>query len=250
MAKKQTPKIRSKRGAASFRTRLRKRRLVHAGAQTNAARVIGPLEPGMEFYIVHVGQFHAINVIEAVIDQIGEPVNVDVSSWTIAHFEVSRLARYLKAGKAARIRFVTDRSFKNRHPDILADLDATIGRANIRMLRCHAKFVTIQNDVWHIVIRTSANLNSNPRIENYEISDDPALAAYMTEIVDEIFSIERPIGRREMNALKTIGNRSANRSREPSLIVDDPLAELSELLIGWDDEPPINMDLYGGIDEF
>lgn len=200
-------KNRSALGEKSFRTRQRKRRLVHAGAQTNAARVLGPLEPGIEIYTMVVGQFHAINVVEAIIDQIAEPVNLDISSWTIAHFEIERVAHYIANGAAARVRFITDRSFKTRHPSILATLAETVGRENIRVLRCHAKFATIQNEQWHIVIRTSANFNSNPRIENYEISDDPQLYIYVTEIVDEIFSIEKPIGRREMNSLKTIGER-------------------------------------------
>jgi hypothetical protein len=48
--------------------------------------------------------------------------------------------------------------------------------------------VLIQNKNWNLVLRTSMNLNENPRLENLEISDDPELAMFMRKIADDLFT--------------------------------------------------------------
>ena len=58
----------------------------------------------------------------------------------------------------------------------------------IRTCRSHAKFATITNARWNLAVRTSMNLNHNPRLENMEISDDPDLCRFFTTIADEIFA--------------------------------------------------------------
>jgi len=39
-----------------------------------------------------------------------------------------------------------------------------------------------------LAIRTSMNLNHNPRLEDFEISDDPVLADYLDPVTAEIFA--------------------------------------------------------------
>jgi hypothetical protein len=46
----------------------------------------------------------------------------------------------------------------------------------------------IRNDHWDIVVRTSMNLNENPRLENIEISENKAFAEFFQLIVDDVFS--------------------------------------------------------------
>jgi hypothetical protein len=62
------------------------------------------------------------------------------------------------------------------------------GRDCIRAISTHAKFILARNDDWNVVVRTSMNLNENPRFENIEISDDPAFCGFMFEIADYIFT--------------------------------------------------------------
>ena len=57
----------------------------------------------------------------------------------------------------------------------------------IRLTKNHAKFVLIQNDAWDLVVRTSMNLNENRRLENWELSDSAEMAAYLVDVVDELF---------------------------------------------------------------
>jgi hypothetical protein len=67
------------------------------------------------------------------------------------------------------------------------------GDACIRTTRSHAKFATIRNDRWAIAVRTSMNLNENPRLENIEISDDPALCGFLESVADDLYA-DQPTG--------------------------------------------------------
>ncbi|QQK75143.1 hypothetical protein HUG15_05675 [Salicibibacter cibarius] len=80
-----------------------------------------------------------------------------------------------------------DRSFPTRQPAYCQQLIDTFGADSLRLTRTHAKFILLDNDDWHLVIRTSMNLNENARVENFEISDDPDMHAFMMQLVDEVW---------------------------------------------------------------
>ena len=65
------------------------------------------------------------------------------------------------------------------------------GDDSIRTTRTHAKFAVITNEDWAVAVRTSMNLNENPRLESIEVSDDPALAGFLLRVVEEIFAEEK-----------------------------------------------------------
>jgi len=85
------------------------------------------------------------------------------------------------------LRFVVDFSFPTRQPEYCAALRERFGDAAIRITKTHAKFVTIVNDRWSVVIRSSMNLNENRRLESFEVSDDAGMAAYLAEVCAELW---------------------------------------------------------------
>ena len=68
------------------------------------------------------------------------------------------------------LKMIVDRSFKSRQPKYYKKMIELFGINCIREIRNHSKFMVIRNDNWDIVVRTSMNLNNNPRLENIEIS--------------------------------------------------------------------------------
>ncbi len=212
-------------GTKSLKTRLRKRKIVHGEGNKNVRQVIGPLVSGMEIYGINNGQFSFINIIEDLVNQIVAPVNIDISSWTMARFEITRMSHYLETGQAQRIRFLTDRSFPTRHQKEFEFLRSILGQDNIRVLRCHCKFALIYNERWNLAIRTSMNLNQNKRLENFEISDDKRLTGYMRDIVDELFA----------TSFNLKGLKTDNLGQH---LDDDPM-NVDRLLDGIGEEPII-----------
>jgi len=116
------------------------------------------------------------------------PADVFVATWSAAAGDIEAAHKFLQNGKIRSIRFLVDYSFSSRKPEFCDELVATFGFDAIRVTVTHAKYFLIRNESWNLVIRTSMNLNYNPRFENFEISDDLEMADFMQTIVDEVWS--------------------------------------------------------------
>ncbi len=169
-----------------------RRRTIRLSKQNNALEAIGTLEPGCELFILTFGQFSLIDALCTVLEQTG-PADVTLATWTAADADLRQSAELLRTAAISSMRFLVDRSFLTRHPAYCATMRELFGDECIRTARTHAKWALISNDRWKIVFRTSMNLNSNPRLENLEISADPALFDFLLSVADEIFD-EQPKG--------------------------------------------------------
>lgn len=163
-----------------------KRVILHTQSNRNVRQSIGEIYPQMEVYGIVAGQYHFINILNHIIKQIDEPVDVDISSWTIAKFEAMQLVKYAKMARSLRV--IVDSSMANLVPNSFEFLRELLENDSLRLLRNHSKFAVITSKTWNIAIRTSMNLNQNKRLENFEISDCEVLATYMRSVVDEIFA--------------------------------------------------------------
>lgn len=158
---------------------------------TNARDALADFGRGMETYCLTFGQFSLMDAVEAVLEKTG-PADVAISTWTAGNADLSRSAEHMHNGNIRSLRFVADCSFGQRQPGYLAELVRLFGDEAIRTTRTHAKFVVITNESWRVAIRTSMNLNENPRLESIEVSDDPELAGFLLRVVDELFAEEKP----------------------------------------------------------
>ena len=153
----------------------------------SARAAIGDIEPGCEIFGFTKGQFSLMDVIVALLEQTG-PASVTLSTWTAGNVDVGHAYNLLENRTLTDMRWIIDRSFPARQPMYYATLLKRFGPESVRITRTHAKFALIENDTWNIALRSSMNLNRNIRFENFEISDDPALAGYLRTVTDEIFS--------------------------------------------------------------
>lgn len=156
-----------------------------------AAEAIGTLTPGAELYILTFGQFSLIDALVALLEQTG-PADVIVSTWTAAAADLTTSAALLERANLRSLRFLVDRSFIARQPAYCATMRRLFGDECIRTARSHCKFITVRNERWSLAVRTSMNLNFNPRMENLEVSDDPDLCAFLEAVVEEIYQEQDP----------------------------------------------------------
>lgn len=160
-----------------------------------ARQSIGPLQQGQDIYILTYGQFSLIDALVAILEQTG-PAAVALSTWTAADAHLEKSAELMASAQITDFRMIVDRSFESRQPGYVAHMRRLFGPECIRAINTHAKFILIRNATWDIVVRTSMNLNNNPRLENIEISAHPGLAAHMQALVDEIFAEVAPLENR------------------------------------------------------
>lgn len=198
----------------------RKPRLVRVPANVAAAEAIAPMERGMRVVGLTKGQFSMLDLVRAVVDATG-PADVTVSTWTIAESDSARVAEFLATGGFRSFRLVIDRSFPGRYPQYCAALIARFGAGAIRMTRTHAKFALISNESWSVAIRASMNLNPNPRCEQFEVDDDPAIHAFFAEYVDDLaavvpegLDVDEGVLQREFEAIFAAEEREIAKRRE------------------------------------
>jgi len=159
--------------------------------QGTAAQAIGTIEKNTDTFILTYGQFSLIDGLMAILDQTG-PAHVGISTWTAAHGDLTRSAELLETAEILSFRMIVDRSFKTRQPNYYTHMVKLFGIESIRAIRVHAKFMVIRNTDWNIVVRTSMNLNTNPRLENMEISDNKEFAEFFDRIIADIFDEVAP----------------------------------------------------------
>ena len=156
----------------------------------NAAEFIGEMAPGIHRFGVSKGQFSLIDLIEGITDQIGK-CDLSLSTWTAARADLTRLEDLL-ATRFNSVRFLLDFSFQRRQPALIAQIRKLFGDESIVVTRNHAKFMLLKKDDWRLVVRTSMNLNFNPRLEDVDIKDDPELFDFLDAILAEFFEKHDP----------------------------------------------------------
>ena len=198
MQERRTRKIKSKRrrgdevlpediDAPVVIERWPRKRQIRLSADMGAAEAIGKLSPGCEIFGLTKGQFSLQDILAAILDQTG-PADVDLATFTMAELSILFLRGLIDAEKIRRIRVIIDRSFQGREPEYCATLLAAIGNDKVRTTRNHAKYLVIQNETWKIVVRSSMNFGADPKLEFFEVSDDPELCDFLTRVGDDLFA--------------------------------------------------------------
>ena len=159
-------------------------RLVRAPLET-AEAALGTLTPGCRIFGMTKGQFSLLDLLRAILAQTG-PADVVISTWTAGIRDAENADALMDTGAIRSLTLLTDRSFPTRKPEYCARLLEIFGADAIRCTRTHAKFLIIRNERWNLAVRSSMNLNRNPRFEQFDIDDDPALCDFVMEHVREM----------------------------------------------------------------
>ncbi len=204
----------------------------------NAVQALGKIRPGCELFGFSKGQFSLINLVRALLSQTG-PAHVTVCTWTAAHGSIDDAYGLLQSKAVLSLRWLIDFSFLSRRPDYVARLRERFGDECIRVTSCHAKFVTIRNREWNLAVRTSMNLTDNPRLENFEVSDDRRLRRFLDKIVSEVFE-QCPAGdafdkrrqdhKNDFERFGADGDSAGPDSDDFGMNLDDPLAKGTKFL--------------------
>jgi hypothetical protein len=154
--------------------------------QSATEAVAGLERDGMELFGLTKGQFSLTDMIEAILDKTG-PADLSISTWTAANGDVTRMLELLNSGVIRSCRWLVDLTFMRRCPQLTAEIRAKFGADAIRVTKTHAKFCTITNDDWQIALRSSMNLNQNPRMESFQVGHDPVLCQFPSEVLDDVW---------------------------------------------------------------
>jgi hypothetical protein len=157
----------------------------------NAADSLDGFGLGCEIDVITFGQFSLIDAVDAILDMTG-PADVVIATWAAAQFDMSQIQAQLTGHRITNLQIILDASMVNRYPDFCATLEERFGKDCLRTTQTHMKFVLIRTEKYKVVIRTSMNLNYNPRLEYIQVAEDAELYDFFAAVVEAVFEAEKP----------------------------------------------------------
>lgn len=197
--------------------------VVRAMPVGDAAHCIGVLRPGCRISGLTFGQFSLLDMMKAVIDQIG-PCDCLISAWTVGIRDGQIAGWWLREKRLRSVKIWVDAQFPKNEPAYCQRLVEVFGPETFTLSTTHAKFVVLKNEKWSIVIRSSMNLNKNPRLEQFDLDDSPQMAAFYLDQHARYLAAVGP-GAHWSYKHVTDGQRAAI-----------PPSELDLLLKAWEEE--------------
>lgn len=104
---------------------------------------------------------------------------------------IGTLADMVKDGRLTGAKFLIDASFARRDPQAAEQLRARFGLNAVRVSQTHSKFALFGNATWRLMLRTSMNLNMNPRFEDFTLAHDPELFDFTETIIRELWGRQK-----------------------------------------------------------
>ena len=140
----------------------------------SAVVVAQRLRPGGRLSGMTKGQFSLLDLMRALLAVTG-PADVVISTWSSGIRDTEIAGWLLESGQIRSMQWLVDRSFASRQPEYAAAMDRRFGAGSIATAEVHAKILLLSAGDWRVVVRSSMNLNRNPRFEQFDIDDDAAL---------------------------------------------------------------------------
>lgn len=134
------------------------------------------------------GQFSLVDLMVSVIDKIGD-CEVVLSTWSAGLRDAEVLRGLIQSKRVVKFLMLCDRSFSSRHANYAEAIEKKFGKGSIRTTNTHAKFVLLRNANYAVTIKTSMNLNHNPRFETFDIDENIEIYDFFKSHVDELFNM-------------------------------------------------------------
>jgi len=152
--------------------------------------VTGPPAAGESVHVVSEAKFDFWTWVPAMLDWFGNTPDLYCSTWTLSRPNAVELFELCDTARIGRVHFLTGLYFKRRETAVytflLKGIRARGGR--YRAFRNHAKVLLLANgDAW-LTVEGSANLTSNPRLEQYVVTNDRSLYEFHRAWMEEAFT--------------------------------------------------------------
>ena len=174
-----------------------RRRFKRQGQRESLADILnGPPGPGETVHIISGAKFDFWTWVPVLIDWLGRADALYCSTWTLSRNTAIELAELWDADRIGDVTFLTGLYFKRRETAVYSTLLQTIRRrgGRYRAFQNHAKLLLLHNAAagHFLTVEGSANLTSNPRAEQYAVTNDRALWEFCRDWFEEVAGRIKP----------------------------------------------------------
>lgn len=119
--------------------------------------------------------------------------DVLISTWVIADSDIDNLIDLMKNGRIKKLKLCLGEIYPGTYPAEYSRLLNMRDEFNFQMVvaRNHSKIMLMKNSDMDLVIESSANVNTNPRMEQTAIHNDKGLYDFYNDFFAGVKSIDR-----------------------------------------------------------
>lgn len=142
-------------------------------------------EDGVSYHVLSWGDVDALTYLRLIVKQQHIKYSM-LSTWAMATVDAEEIGLWLNKGYIDRIDFYIGEINGTEKAQVLSIL-YNIGKKHnckVVMLRNHSKIIVAFGDLFDVVVESSANINTNPRIEQAVITRNSELAYFYKNIFD------------------------------------------------------------------
>ena len=187
--KRQTERARAQKSANRHHMR-------RASAEATLAEILpARFEPGDSWHIISRGDIDALSYVRHILAGVSHLDHLLMSTWCIAKNDLNEIAAWLDAGRIEQFDLYAGEIFPGSYGDEYEQVLKMVDTYGVRLVvaKNHSK-VTLASNVaegYFLSVESSANVNTNPRIEQSTVHNIPALHAFYLEFFSGIKSIDR-----------------------------------------------------------
>ena len=153
------------------------------------------IEMDMSYHIISRGDIDSMTYLVHLL-KAGGPINtLLLSTWCMAMPDVNEIDTAIDAGMIGHCHFCIGEIFPNQYPaeyEKVRQIEAS-GKVRVTVARNHSKVMlgASPDRGWYFVIESSANANTNPRIEQTAIHMSKDLYDFYAEFFDGLKDIDK-----------------------------------------------------------
>lgn len=172
----------------------------HMMRRANAEKTLAEILPrrierGDSWHVISRGDIDALSYLRHCLAGVSHFDNVVLSTWCIAKADMDELATWLDTGRIEKLALYCGEIFPSQYGDEYEAALKLCEEYGIKLViaKNHSKVTLAANegDGYWLAIESSANVNTNPRIEQTTLTHDRALYEFYAEFFDGIRSIDR-----------------------------------------------------------
>jgi hypothetical protein len=172
----------------------------HELRRANAERQLAEILParlvdGESWHVISRGDIDALSYLRHLLAGAGYFDHVALSTWCIAKPDLDELCAWLDDGRIDQLDLYAGEIFPSQYGDEYEQALRMVTTFGVRLViaRNHSKVTLARNakDAYHLCIESSANVNTNPRIEHSAVHCSAPLYHFYREFFDGLRSIDR-----------------------------------------------------------
>ena len=180
--------------------RAKRMRSRHELRRATAEASLASIQParftdGDSWHVLSHGDVDALSYVRHTLAGVDYIDHVALSTWCIAKNDLTELATWLDSGRIEQFDLYAGEIFPSQYGDEYEQMQGMVAAYGCRLViaKNHSKVTLLRNAAmpYHVVIESSANVNTNPRIEQTAIHCSAELHAFYLEFFSGLKSIDR-----------------------------------------------------------